>query len=339
MSITVGSDGWRLQPFREPVFVGQGFAGRPGRALAQRRQRDLGASLGLADHAREIAVAHDGDQAGNGARGIFLQTGEIGGRHLRAQHAAVQHSRQRGIVDEPRMGENLVGNVQPLNRIAGHRALCRWLRHGAGRRVAIQRDPVGEFPIARPDIAGPGDRAVLDFERVGPDAELIGRRGEKDLADFRAGLPDGAAGLLHRKTARGDAFVGAARRRGADHLHPADIDIEFVGGDLGECRHDALADLHLSRRDHHLSLGREPDPRRQHRVGREADGQFRGGGGGGTCHDAAISAAARNTARTIRLCEPQRQRLRSSAAFTCVLEGFGFCINSAAALIRMPETQ
>ena len=241
-------------------MIGQRFAGRPGRALAQRRQRGLGASLGLADHAREIAVAHDGDQAGNGARGVFLQTGELGGRQLRAQHAAVQHSRQRGIVNEPRMRENLVGNIQPLNRMSGHGSLRRLLRYGAGRRVAIKRDLVGKLPVARPDVAGPGDGAVLDVERVGPDAELIGCRSEKDLPDFRAGLPDGAPGLLHRKTARGDAFVGAARRRGADHLHAADIDIEFVGGDLGQRRHDALADLDLSRRDHHLSLGREPDP-------------------------------------------------------------------------------
>ena len=54
----------------------------------------------------------------------------------------------------------------------------------------------------------------------------------------------------------------------------------------------------------------------------------RGGGGRGLGHRAAISAAARSTARTMRLCEPQRQRLRSSAALTSSPVGFGFRIKS-----------
>ena len=42
--------------------------------LAQRLERGLGAILGFAHHACEIAVAHDGDQAGNGARAILLMS-------------------------------------------------------------------------------------------------------------------------------------------------------------------------------------------------------------------------------------------------------------------------
>ena len=83
---------------------------------------------------------------------------------------------------------------------------------------------------------------------------------EEDLPDLSAGLPDRAAGLLHGKTARGDPFIGTACRRRADHLHAADIDIEFVGGDLGQRGDDALSDLDLSRRDRHLAFRREPDP-------------------------------------------------------------------------------
>ncbi len=113
------------------------------------------------------------------------------------------------------------------------------------------------------------------------DAEPIGRGVKEYLADFGAGLPDRAAGLLHGKTAGRDALVGAAGCRGAHHLHAGDIDIEFVGGDLGERRHDALPDLDLSRRDRHLSLRRDVDPGRQLRVRREARRQFRRGGGGG----------------------------------------------------------
>jgi hypothetical protein len=38
-------------------------------------------------------------------------------------------------------------------------------------------------------------------------------------------------------------LVGARRRRGAHHLHPADIDIEFVGGN--QPRVTMLPDLDL----------------------------------------------------------------------------------------------
>ena len=63
------------------------------------------------------------------------------------------------------------------------------------------------------------------------------------------------------------------------------------------------------------------------------------GGGEGWFIRVAISFAARSTARTMRLCEPQRQRLPSSASFTSRLVGAGFRFSNAAALIRMPETQ
>jgi hypothetical protein len=43
-------------------------------------------------------------------------------------------------------------------------------------------------------------------------------------------------------------------------MHAADLDIEFVGGDLGQRRHDALPDLHLARRDHDVPIGREAHP-------------------------------------------------------------------------------
>jgi len=37
----------------------------------------LGTVLGFADDAHKIAVAHDGDKSGNGARAILLQSGEF----------------------------------------------------------------------------------------------------------------------------------------------------------------------------------------------------------------------------------------------------------------------
>jgi hypothetical protein len=118
----------------------------------------------------------------------------------------------------------------------------------------------GEFPVTGPNIAGTGDGAILDRECVDADAQTIRRSAQEDLPHFGAGLPYGAARLLHRKTAGRDALVGTGRCRSTNHLHAAEIDIEFVGSNLGQRGDDALSDLDLSWRDHHLALPREPDP-------------------------------------------------------------------------------
>ena len=87
---------------------------RTSRALAQGVESRLCAMLGLADDTGKIAVAHDGDETGHRARHPpSIQ--KFRARVLRPQHAAVQHSRQRLIVDESRPAQNLVRNVDPLN--------------------------------------------------------------------------------------------------------------------------------------------------------------------------------------------------------------------------------
>ena len=87
------------------------------------------------------------------------------------------------------------------------------------RGVAIERDFVGKLPIAGPDIAGSGNGAVLDVERVDIDAQPFRRQPKKDLANLGAGVTQRAAGLLDGEAARGDALVGAGRGRSANHLH------------------------------------------------------------------------------------------------------------------------
>ena len=202
----------RLQERGQIVFVGQFVAVGPCRALAQGLKRLLRAVLGLADDAGKTAVAHDGDETGDRAGAVFAQLEELCARVVRPQHAAMQHAWQRLIVDEARPRKHLVGNVDPLHRVSGQRALRRELRRHAWRRVAIERDFVGQFPIAGPDIAGPRNRAVLDAERIDPDTQPFRSQLKKDLANFGAGMSQRAAGLLDREAARGDAFVGARWR-------------------------------------------------------------------------------------------------------------------------------
>ena len=54
---------------------------------------------------------------------------------------------------------------------------------------------------------------------------------------------------------------------------------------------------------------------------------------------ARIAAAAFSTARMMRLCEPQRQILPSSAAAISARVGDGFLSSSALAEIKMPDRQ
>jgi hypothetical protein len=84
--------------------------------------------------------------------------------------------------------ENLVRDIQSLDGISGKCPQRRQLRYRARCRVTIQLDIAGELPVARPDIAGARDRAVLDIERVGSHPEAIRRHLKKDLPDFGAGV-------------------------------------------------------------------------------------------------------------------------------------------------------
>ncbi len=248
-----------LQPFRQPVFIGQRFARGPTRGLAQRLERGLRAILGLAYDAGEISIPHNGDKAGNAARAVLVQLDELRARHFRAQHPAVQHFRQRQIVNETGMREHLVGNVDALDGASRQRPPRRGFGR-SGRCLAIQRDLACQFPITGADVAGSRYLAVADGKRVDADAKALGGQAKKDLPDFRTDVANRAAGLLHGQAAGGDAFVGTACRGGADRPHAAYIEVEFVGGDLGQRGDDALPDLHLAGRNHHMPFRRNFDP-------------------------------------------------------------------------------
>ena len=199
--MTVVSEGCGLQERSQIVFVGQGLAVGPGRALAQGLQRRFRAMLGFADDARETAVAHHSDEAGYRADTVVLQPGEFRARVLRPQHAAVQHFRQCPIVDEARLREHLVGDVDPLHRVSGQRAARGRFRLHIRRCVAIERDFFRKFPIAGRDIARSRNGAVLDIERVDPHAQPFRRQLKKDLAHLGAGMAQRASGLLHGEAA------------------------------------------------------------------------------------------------------------------------------------------
>src|SRR2546427_9497421 len=140
-----------------------------------------------------------------------------------------------------------------------------------------------------------------------------------------------------REAARSNTLVGAHRGICGDHADASERDPELFCRDLRKGGQDALADFDFAAEDRDRAVAMHAHPLRQSRVflqtSRPLEQAFSNGIHG------AISDAARNTARTTRLCDPQRHRLRSSAARTSLSVGLGFFARSAAALIKMPLVQ
>src|SRR5439155_221403 len=141
---------------------------------------------------------------------------------------------------------------------------------------------------------------------------------EQHPAHLHAGFAQPFAALLDRHAARGVALVRAVRRARRHDAHALESDVELFRGNLRERGMDALPELHLAARDPHRAVALEADPRVLHGC---------------------ISFAARSTARTTRLCAPQRHRLRSNASLTCFSDGSGFWERSATAATAMPLMQ
>ena len=70
--------------------------------------------------------------------------------------------------------------------------------------------------------------------------------------------------MLDRHAARRKALVGTDAGHRRDHADPGDIEVKLFGGDLGQRREDALAELDLARTHFHHAARQDaqPSPRR-----------------------------------------------------------------------------
>ena len=261
----------------------------------------------------------------------------------------MQHSGKVDVVHEPRRPEHLVRKIEPRRRLADDPVRIRRTRRDLPRRFAIEKARVGELPVARPPSVIGRDHAALHRHCGNRDAEPFGGGVDDDRPRLRAGVAQGRPRLLDRKTAGGDRFVGARPRNGGHHAHLIQCDIELVGDDLRQRRDDPLPDLDLARSHLDESRGAKTQPLVQPAVDLQAARQLRRRAGRFAgepdreihcvCVSTLAAAAARSTARTIRLWAPQRQRLRSSALRTSAALGCGTRASSAAALISIPAVQ
>jgi hypothetical protein len=109
----------------------------------------------------------------------------------------VQRIPRRAILNEARLRKHLVRNVDPLHGASGQCSLLDRFRDNVGGRVALQRDFVGQLPIAGADIAWSLDRSILDAERSDVRPEPVGRLLQKNAAHLGADVAKRSAGLLN----------------------------------------------------------------------------------------------------------------------------------------------
>src|SRR5262249_6777580 len=117
--------------------------------------------------------------------------------------------------------------------------------------------------------------AVADLERIGGDPEALGRKLEQHGAHLGAGEAQRRAAVLDRLAARGLPFVWRAAGISRNHGHMRERHVELLGGDLGERRDDALAELDLAGEDSDPAVGADAQPGIEHPVGFEAARQPR----------------------------------------------------------------
>ncbi len=322
--------------------------------------------LALGHHAEKGAVAHHGDDALHDLHRRVVEMVELGAVARRTHHASVQHAGRPDILHEGDAAGDLGGNVQARDRSSDDAVACRGLRCDLGGGVALQVGLGGKLAITDLAAVGRAGNAVGKHEGIGADAEPPGGERGQHRAHLGGGHAQAGTTRLERHAAGGEAFIGGARGVAGDHPDPIEREIELLGRDLGERGEDPLPELDLAGEDRRAAVGIDADPGAEPAIALQAAGQTRrllaardvraegecdedaAEAGGefatvesGRIHDRLLpfAAAARSTARTIRLWVPQRQRLPASADRTCASVGRGLRSSSSLAAMIMPAVQ
>ena len=333
--------------------------------VAQRLRSDNRLFLAFSRHGKEAPVARDGRHAGQRAHRGIVERDELGMIGRRANDAAEQHVGQPHVLHIRDSARDLRRNIAARNARADHGVRRGRPRLGFGARLAAEQVHTCHLPIGRALAVRRGDDAVGHGESGCRHADLRRRGSEQDFARFGGCEPQRGSSLFDRQAAGRHAFVRRARRIAGDNRDARNVDAELVGDDLRQRCRDSLSQLDLARKhsDRFVRVDREPGvelpiglqaARKRRRralrieIRRERERDRDGGaalqerparGAGKEGSHAERSFAARCTARTIRLCVPQRHRFPASAARICASDGSGFCDSSACALIIIPAMQ
>ena len=306
-------DGWPLQ--QPGGFLLQGCRRLdviPGDVIDRGGAGEIDGGFVVADDGEEIAGAHEGDRALGGA----FDAGLVDVADLRAavglpHHAGVHHAIDLHVVDEDGIAENLRRQIEARGVMTDGHEIGHGFPRAATGGFCREIDGAGERPVI---LAGARaiaqDAAVANGQLARLAAHDLRGLRNKQRTHIGAGLPHGHGAGLDRHAARGVTLVRryhgyAGADRDAAHGH-----IKLVGGDLRHRGEYALAEFDAAGVDGDLAGRGKRDPAVEHRV----IVQHRWQHGGIHYFAPRITAAAFSTARMMRLCEPQRQMLPSSAS-------------------------
>ncbi len=187
----------------------------------------------------------------------------------RPQNAAVQHVGQADVMDEGPRAEGTPRQVGSQH-IGGGPASDR---PGDAVSGAVERHAVRQLAIAEPRVARPLQHPVLDRDGFGGAIEPPRSLGHEQRPCLGRSLPDGHAAMAHRERAGCHALVGTEARGGRPEADGRRWQAELGRRDAGERREQALPQLDLAGMERHAAVGREGNPAREARLGRETAGE------------------------------------------------------------------
>ena len=266
-----------------------------------RRRRDgsrLRDALDRADEGHEVGLAHDLQFTFRGTTDRRLVEPDQRGAAIGlAQRARMQHVRGQHVVHIGRarqLGRQVETRRAPADHTVGRRGLHRRLARGRLREVDVARD--GPIVLA-------GRRAVLQEQAI-DHREIVGaaieaqRRALQRLGPhLGADQPHRRARHLNRQRRRRVLLVGTGGGVARQHGDTIERQVEFLGRDLADRRHDALAHLDLAGGDARGAVGQKADPTIQPRIVDQALRQRRRVHAGLASRS---TSAARSTARRMR---------------------------------------
>ena len=206
------------------------------------------------------------------------------------------------------------------------RAGCRRRAADVARRTLFDGHALAarRRRFSRRAVSARTNRSAMCLESGLGNLEALRGTPDQLVACGAGGVADRRAGALHRSAAGGEAVVGSGAGVAVAHAYAARLQGQLLAADQGQRIAEPLAQLHLAGQHGNGAVGLEPQP-----VGDTL-------GHGAACPRA---SAACCVARIIRLWAPQRQTLRSRAAWICSRVGDGSRSSRAAAAIITPPAQ
>ena len=312
----------------ELVHLGQAFPRRPRRLETLRRLHRRPLARGR--DREEVADAHDLVQTLDARDAGLVDALQRRADRGRPHDARVQHAGETEVLHVRELAGDLRGDVDALHRLADQRVVGRLLERHVLVDLEVQLFVTHELRVGGAHRAIPlrADDAVPHLEVVGREAEPLG------------GLTDLHAADLNREAAPRRSLVGRQRGVALHEVHVAQTHVELLRRHLTERRAGARAEVDLAGVDGHVAVGADREEGVD-LVERDGLGRLDGVRDGTprtreaeadderatalqelparAVHDRhgyaplVIAAAARLTARMMRGCVPQRQRLPARA--------------------------